>query len=57
MKKELEHQNQTDTPTVEEIIDEPVPQRNENDTHEATTNDTDPIDVEQVDNPLQERQS
>ena len=57
MKRENEQQKQTDTPPLEECIDEPVPQNNENDMHEATTNDTNPIDVEQVDNPLEERES
>jgi len=69
MKKEIEQQKQTDMPTVEEIIDENVPrgsscpaeggvqQNHENDIHEATTNDSNHPEVEQVDNPAQERDS
>ena len=61
MEKEIEQQKQTDTPTVEEIIDENVPrgvqQNHENDIHEATANDTNHPEIEQVDNPALERES
>jgi hypothetical protein len=40
MNKEIEQQKQTDTPTVEEIIDENVQQNPENDIHGATTNES-----------------
>jgi len=57
MKKEIEQQKQTDTPTSEEFVDDIVPQNNENYILEATTNDTNHPETEQVDNPAQERES
>ena len=48
---------QTDTPTVEESIDENVQQNHENAIHEATTNDSNHPEMWQVDNPAQERES
>ena len=57
MKKEIEQQKQTDTPTSEECIDENAQQNHENYIHEATTNDSNHPEIEQVDNPAQERES
>ena len=57
MKTEIEQQKQTDTPTVEEIIDEDAQQNHEKDIHETIVSDTNPLEIGHVDNPAQERES